>query len=355
MVQSSAVVIGLAMTLAQTHLIGIDDAMYWIYGANIGTTATALLASVGTNYVGRQVAWAHFFYKVGSVLIFLGFSKAFADWMLVVDPIESRAIANAHTIFNVISAIIYLPFLSIGVKWVERMFPPREDEKEFGTKYINKESRVAFTIAFAQSTREALRMGDIVLSMVQDSIKLFESINPDLIEDLHARDNKVDILFREIKAFLVRFSDESGHLNAQVLELLAFITDLENAADIVDKNLVELSEKKQALQLEFSHQGWIELQELHRTVCETLTAALSCVQVQDRSLATEVIAKKRQLRGLERKMRESHLERLNRGLRESINTSSIHLELLSDWRRIASLFSNQAYALLNEERVTNGH
>lgn len=354
-VHSSAVVIGFAMTLAQTNLIGIDDAIYWIYGANIGTTATALLAAVGTNHVGRQVAWAHFFYKIGSVIIFLPFTAMFAEWMLTVDPIESRAIANSHTIFNIISAMLFLPFLGTGVKLVEKYFPPREDEKEFGPKYINKESRVAYTIAYAQSLREALRMGDIVAAMVQDSIKLFESQNPDLIEDLHARDTKVDILFREIKSFLVRFSDESGHFSNHVLELLAFVTDIENAADIVDKNLVELCEKKQALQLEFSHQGWLELQELHRTVCETLTASLSCVQLQDKTLATEVIAKKRQLRMLERKMRESHLERLNRGLRESINTSSIHLELLSDWRRIASLFSNHAYGLLNEEKLGNGH
>lgn len=353
-VHSSAVVIGFAMTLAASQLIGIEDAMYWIYGANIGTTATALLAAVGTNHVGRQVAWSHFFYKIGSVVIFLPFTQMFADWMLVVDPIEARAIANSHTIFNIISAAVFLPFLNIGVRITEKMIPPREDEKEFGTKYINKDSRVAYTIAYAQSMREALRMGDIVNSMVQDSVKLFESQNPDLIEDLHLRDNKVDLLFREIKSFLVRFSDESGHFNNNVLELLAFVTDLENAADIVDKNLIELSEKKQSLQLEFSHQGWIELQDLHRTVCETITASLSCVQLQDKALAGEVIAKKRQLRTLERNMRESHLERLNRGLRESINTSSIHLELLSDWRRIASLFSNHAYGLLNEEKNTPG-
>ena len=352
-VHSSAVVIGFAMTLASSQLIDISDAMYWIYGANIGTTATALLAAVGSNHIGRQVAWSHFLYKIGSVAIFLPFTHAFSDWMIVVDPIQSRAIANSHTIFNIISAAVFLPFLSLGVRLTERMLPPRDDEKEFGTQYINKESRVAYTIAYAQSMREALRMGDIVNSMVQDSVKLFESLNPDLIEDLRARDNKVDLLYREIKSFLVRFSDESGHFNTNVLELLAFVTDLESAADIVDKNLIELSEKKQALQLEFSHQGWIELQDVHRTVCETVMAALSCVQLQDRGLAGEVIAKKRQLRALERNMRESHLERLNRGLRESINTSSIHLELLSDWRRIASLFSNHAYSILNDEKMTS--
>ncbi len=354
-VQSSAVVIGFAMTLAQSHLVGIEDAMYWMYGANIGTTTIALLAAVGTNHVGRQVAWAHFFYKVGSVVLFIGFTAVFADWMLTVEPIESRAIANSHTMFNIIAGLIFLPFFGFGVRFIENMFPPQEGEKEFGPKYINKESRVASTIAYAQSMREAMRMGDIVMGMVQDSIKLFESVNPDLVDDLRARDTKVDILFREIKSFLVQFSDEAGHFNNDVLELLAFITDLENAADIVDGNLVELSEKKQGLQLEFSHQGWLELQELHRMVCETLVASLSCVQLKDKALANEVIAKKRQLRVLERKMRESHLERLNRGLRESINTSSIHLELLSDWRRIASLFSNHAYGLVNDEKLGNGH
>src|SRR5438309_984491 len=78
LIHSSAVTIGLAMTLATNGVITLYDSMFWVYGANLGTTATALLASMGGNYVGRQVAWAHLFYKLGSCIIFLFVTAPFA-------------------------------------------------------------------------------------------------------------------------------------------------------------------------------------------------------------------------------------------------------------------------------------
>ncbi|MGE3974856.1 MAG: Na/Pi cotransporter family protein [Bdellovibrionales bacterium] len=351
-VHSSAVVIGFAMTLASSGLIGVHDAMYWIYGANIGTTATALLVAVGGNHIGRQVAWAHFFYKVGSVILFLFITQGFAEWMLSLDSNPSRALANSHTMFNVISAILYYPFIHQGVRLIEKFFPPREDEKEFSTQFIPQDTGVATTIAYAQSVRESLRMADIVNTMVYDSIKLFESKNPDLMDDLRSRDNKVDHLFREIKSFLVKQAGEGGEFNHQTLELLSFVTDIESAADIVDKNLIVLSEKKHTLQLEFSPQGWVELQQIHESVLDIIRVSLSAIQLHDKALAEEMLQKKRHLRVVERRFRESHLSRLNRGLKASINTSSIHLEILSDYRRIAGLFTNHAYGILAEEKPT---
>jgi phosphate:Na+ symporter len=351
-VQSSAVVIGFAMTLSAAGLIGIHEAMFWMYGANIGTTATALIAAVGGNYVGRQVAWAHFFYKVGSVLIFLFATDFFASVVMAIDDNPSRSIANAHTLFNIVAAIVYFPFIRYGVRFIEKTLPAADDEKEFGTQYISADVTSATTIAYAQSVRESLRMSDIVKSMVQDSVKLFETSNPDLISDLRERDNRVDLLFREIKAYLVKQVGDGGQFNYQTLELLSFVTDIESAADIVEKNLVELSEKKNGLQLEFSHQGWLELKEMHGLVMDLLTVSVSAIQLHDKSLAEQIIQKKRHMRTVERRMRESHLNRLNRGVKESINTSSIHLEILSDLRRIAGLFSNHAYGILAEDKAS---
>jgi len=351
-VHSSAVIIGFAMTLASTGLLSMNEAMYWIYGANIGTTSTAILASIGTNHIGRQVAWSHFFYKVGSVLIFLPVTYLFSEFIFQIEPSLPRAIANAHTIFNILTAIIFYPFIVWGSRVIESIFTPTKEERAFGPKFLNDETSSASTIAYSQALRESFRMSDIVSSMVKDSLKLFESQNPDLVEDIHERDNKVDILFREIKSFLVRFSDEFGHFNRQTLELLSYVTDLEAAADIVDKSMVELSTKKHELKLEFSTQGWIELQSLHNKVMEIISGTVSCIQLQDKDFAEKIIDQKRALRTMERCMRESHLERLNQGLRESINTSSIHLELLSDLRRIAGLISNRAYAILNDDKET---
>ena len=131
-VHSSAATIGFSMSLATTGLISLSDAIYWVYGANIGTTATALMASTGGNYVGRQVAWAHFLFKIISVGIFY-FATDFFAHLIDLDSIQ-RNVANAHTAYNIISAILFFPFIHIGARVVEKMFPPLDSEKEFSTK-----------------------------------------------------------------------------------------------------------------------------------------------------------------------------------------------------------------------------
>ncbi|MEQ1877122.1 MAG: Na/Pi cotransporter family protein [Bdellovibrionia bacterium] len=344
-VHSSAVVIGMAMTLAQSDLISLYDAMFWVYGANVGTTATGLMAAIGANYVGRQVAWAHAFYKIFTVAICAAVTLPLVAFIELFNENPIRDIANGHTILNIIGAVIFYPFISKGAQIIEKMFPPSESEREFGTKFLQNDAAHTPSLAYAQAVRESLRMGDIVVSMVRDSIRLFESEDPELIDDVHQRDNKVDLLFREIKTFLIRTPDKDGQINRQVFELLSFVTDLESAADIVEKNILDLAEKKNRLKVEFSEAGWSEIKVVHKLVLELITQSLSCFQLHDAGLADNVIEAKRALRVKEREFREHHLERLNKGLKATINTSSIHLELLGDYRRIAGLFSNHAYAI----------
>ena len=105
LIHSSAATIGLAMSLAASGMIDLYTAMFWVYGANIGTTSTALIASIGGNHVGRQVAWAHFLFKFSSVLIFYLFTQGFVDLLsATISSSSVRDVANAHTLFNVISA-----------------------------------------------------------------------------------------------------------------------------------------------------------------------------------------------------------------------------------------------------------
>lgn len=341
-IHSSAAVIGLAMSLATAQVITVQDAMFWVYGANIGTTSTALMAALGSNYIGKQVAWAHFFYKVGSVIIFYPFTYFFVEIVLGASADYSRGIANLHTIFNVVSALIFLPFIDIGSRYMQKIIQKSPQDEEFSTQFLKTESYNSSALAMAHAQREMLRMGDIVLGMVRDSIDLFKGDNPELQESIKERDNQVDLLNREIKLFLVK-SDGGQGLAKNVLKMIDFCSDLESAADVIDKGVSELARKKQALKLEFSQQGWQEICQFHSLVVEIITLSLSAAHMQDKQLAQQVIEKKRYLKQLERELRESHLTRLNQGLRESLNTSSIHLDLLSDWRHVVGLIVNHAY------------
>ena len=350
LVHSSAVTIGFIATLALHGLVSFNDSLYWILGANVGTASTALMASVGGGYVGRQVAWAHFAYRFVSALLFLLLIDPFSRLVLSFPSGEliSRDIANAHTIFNIIAALIFIPFIDLGARWIEALFPPREEEREFTPEYLHAEDYHSTTLALAYARRELMRMGDIVLSMVKDCILLFEQDDPELCEDISKRDNRVDLLQHEIKLFLVKYSSDSS-VTKSAFKLISFANDLESAADVIDHSIVDLAKKKQTLKLEFSETGWREVQELHDIMVRACTLSMTVFQMKDAELAEELIELKRKMRKIEKGLRQSHIERLNQGLQETINTSSIHLDLLGSFRRIVGLMSNHAYSVARQK------
>lgn len=341
-VHSSAVTVGLAMSLASAQAISIEDAMLWVYGANIGTTSTALIAAAGSNYIGKQVAWAHFFYKTLNVLIFYPFTKNFIEFLATYDTTPARITANAHFIFNIISAVLFFPFIDKGARIIQTMFP-KGPQDEFGADFIGLNNYQSSALASSYAQREIMRTADIVNSMVIDSIKLFDNTDPTLIESIKDRDNKVDFLYRETKMFLLDHANKSNTAVQQnVLNMIMFISDLERAADAIDINIIALAIKKQALKLEFSPEGWDDIKAMHSQVVKAASLSINAYQTKD--LCQDAIKLKRDLAKLEISLRENHIGRLNRGMRDSINTSSIHLDLLSEYRRIASLLCNHAYS-----------
>lgn len=341
-VQSSAVTIGIAMSLASVNAISLYDALLWVYGANIGTTSTALIAAAGSNHIGKQVAWAHFFYKALSVLIFYPFTSLFIELLSSFDITASRITANGHLLFNLISAVLFFPFINKAATVIERMFPRNPDDT-FGTEFVNLNNYQSSALAISYAHREIMRTADIVRGMIEDSIKLFESADPGLIQSIKDRDNKVDFLYRETKMFLLDHANKSSTVVHQnIMNMIMFISDLERAADAIDINIITLAIKKNALHLEFSDEGFAEIKALHSQVCMVSQLAINAYQTKE--LCVDAIQLKREVAKLEISLRENHIGRLNRGLRDSINTSSIHLDLLSEYRRIASLLCNHTYS-----------
>ena len=347
LVRSSAAAVGIAMSMASSGLITTSDALFWVYGANLGTTATALMAATGGNAIGKQVAWAHSLHKVALVLMFYFFTPYVAEWIARGNP--ARDVANAHLLFNVVGALIFFPFIKPATRLIEKMFAPTSDEKEFSVKYLDRATFESPSVVLAHAERECLRMADIVMSMIKDSIRILHDENSDLIDDLRARDNKVDMLNREISLFITKYMDNNdGSLHAEMVRLFGFASDLESAADVIDNSILELAQKKHSLKVEFSAEGWKELANLHDAVMEVAALSVSCFQLQSKDLAAKVVFKKRVIRKMEKMLREAHIERLVAGRKETINTSSIHLDVLSDYRRVVSLLSNHVYAFLRE-------
>ncbi len=345
LIHSSAVTIGFAMSLAGSGIITLEDSVYWVFGANVGTTATALIASIGGNYVGRQVAWAHCFYKVTSVLLFLPFAEQLAG--LLASNVVERDIANVHTVYNLVAAVVFYPLITKGAKLVELLFPPTDAEKEYTVKYLKKGDWESPSVALAHAERELMRMADIVMSMVEDSLRLFRKEDPDLVESIRRRDDRVDLLNREINLYLARNLEEApAPVQLGMIRVMTFSADMESAADVIDNMLLDLASKKHSLKVDFSTEGWSELTEIHASAMQVASLSLSCFQRQDHELARQVLTHKRNIRQLEKRFRESHISRLVKARPESIHTSSIHMDVLGEYRRIVGLLSSHVYSLV---------
>ena len=352
LVRSSAATIGFALSLAEAGVLPLAGAIPIIFGANIGTAVTALVAAIGQNAEARRVAAAHAAFKVVGVALFFPFIAPFADLVSRTAPDVPRQIANAHTIFNVVVAALFLPLSQWAAELFTRMIPERVSSS-VGAIYLNPQTLDTPAVALGQALRETLRMGDVVVQSLRDSLTVLERNDEALLGQVIARDDVIDRLEEDIKQFLIQLSAQplTEEQAERETALIFVIANLEEIGDVIEKNLMELAEKKIRGGHVFSQQGWSEIRDVHQKVLENLELALAALAAQDASIAEKVIRHKSRINMLERQLRQTHIQRLHEGLRESIDTSSIHLDLLANLKRANSLAAGIAYAVLGRHAV----
>jgi phosphate:Na+ symporter len=353
LIHSSAATIGIALALAANGLIPLDGAIHLVLGANIGTCSTALMASLRSPAEARRVAWAHVLFKVLGVGLLAFALPAFEKLVVFSTPDLMRQIANAHTAFNVLIAVLFLPTLGLIARLVEKLVPESPGEKKFGPKYLDEHVLGTPSLALSQATREALRASDIVKEMLIDSIKAFQVDDPGLISGIKDRDNLVDILDRQIRLYLTRLSSSSltESQSRRAVALLEATRDLENIGDIIDRNVMPLALKRINKGLMFSQEGMDEIIAFHKKLVDNFDMAISAFSAHDRELARRVLRNKEEIEALERELTQNHLERLRKGLRESIETSHIHLDVISNYARINSLITHIIYPVFEDART----
>jgi phosphate:Na+ symporter len=192
---------------------------------------------------------------------------------------------------------------------------------------------------------------------LRDVITVFERDDEALMKQIIKRDDQIDRLEEDIKQYLTRLREQALTEDQSEREtaLLFVVVDLEATGDVIDKQLMELAEKKIRGSHTFSKQGMAEIQDLHAKVVENLELALAALAAADRSVAEKVLRHKTPISELERRYRQSHMERLKAGLKESIDTSSIHLDILLALRQVNSFATAIAYAVLGRHLPVNGN
>jgi phosphate:Na+ symporter len=352
LLQSATATIAIAIALTAQQVLPLSAAIAVVIGTNIGIGVTALIAGFG-QHEARKMAVGNLFFKLAGATVTLPFLIPLTTALRAASVSDAHAIANAHTFFNFALAAIFLPLVHPIAKILDRLMPAKApSEEKFGPRYLHPSALESPALAMGQATRETLRMADLVREMLAKSYDVFRADNLELCEKIQKDDDQIDALNTEIKNYITKISEHAltAEESAREVALLTFANDLESVGDIIDKNLMELAKKKIQSRVQFSAEGWRELQNFFERVLADFDIAVSAFATRDRALAQKLLDNKHSLNEQERELRLRHFHRLHAGLQESIETSAIHLDVLTNLKRINSHLAAVAYPILESQK-----
>ena len=349
---SSVAMVLLIMSLTMAGVVPLGLGFALVLGANIGSGLVPVVLTLSSGPVARRIPFGNLGFRVMGALVALPLIDLAAPYLALLGQDPARQIANFHTLFNLALAAVFLPFTGLAARLCTRAFPEREEEVALSEpKYLDPAAIDSPAVALGGATREVMRMADIVETMLRDLIEVFRNDDAKLLDRLSALDDEVDSLHEAIKLYLTKVSrNELGEEDSRrCVELISLTINLEHIGDIIDKNLLEIAQKKIKKKLTFSKPGWQDIEKMHGRVIEQMQLAMSVFVSGDVAVARRMLTEKDRLRTLERNSSERHLERLRRGLVESIETSALHIDILRDLKRINSHLTSVAYPILDAQ------
>ena len=301
---SSVAGVLLIMSLAYSGFVTPDAALALVLGANLGSALNPVFeAGDAGNPASRRVPVGNLINRVVGCALVLPILHPISSALAHLDPSPTRLIADFHTAFN---------------------------------------------LALGCAAREVLHMGDLVETMLRQTITAFVTDDRRLVHEISRMDDAVDRLDEAIKLYVTKVTRESldEREGRRAMEIISFAINLEHVGDIIDKNLMELAAKKIKRKLQFSKEGAAELAALHGRVMDNVKMAFGVFLSNDAKLARQLLGEKSDLRASELAAADNHLARLREGRPESIETSSLHLDILRDLKRINSHVCSVAYSVL---------
>ena len=346
---SSLAIVLLVMSLAAAAIVDGALAAALVVGANLGGALAPLVALGGAPVAARRVPLGNLLARLAIGIAVLPFLGRIAEVATALSAAPDRRVLVLHTLFNLTVAAAFLPLARPLAQVAELALPsPPPADDPAVPRHLDPSALASPADALGCAMRETLRVGDMVLDMLRRALPALEGSNAKAAHDVSAVDDVVDRLHEAIKLYLVSASkaDLSTAEAARYAEILTFVTNLEHIGDIVDRNLMELAAKKHRHGWSFSAEGAAELGAFHAEVTESMRLALNVFATRDPALARRLIAAKDALRDHEQRAADRHYERLRRGLPQSIETSSIHLDVIRDLKRINAHLASAAYPIL---------
>ena len=320
-IQSSSASVGILQVLAAQGLIGLDAAIFIVMGQNIGTTVTAMLASLGGNKVARRTAILHLMFNIFSTILFfiLVCVLPVTDWIAATAPDDPmRQVANAHMVFNIFGVVVFFPFINKLVRLTEIIVPGEDTNgTSLRLQFLNDSILSTPPAALAQAIKEIHRMQGLANQNIQVAIDLFVKGKADdsSCTDLEDREALINYLNHEITKYLVLINQTelSDHEGSLVGELFHVVNDIERIGDHAE-NIMELAQARERDKVVISDAGLLEINEMYAPVRELLETALSSFDSRDANRATRAYALEQRVDEMDELLRQRHIDRLNKNL-----------------------------------------
>src|SRR6185437_11515297 len=331
---SSVASVLLIMSLAYAHFITPAAALALVLGANLGSAINPVFEGAKRdNPASYRLPLGNLINRIVGIALVLPFLRPIAEHMQPLQPDLAKLTAWFHIAFNVGTAILFIGVLDALSRLLTWLLPDRVQEADPArARYLDESALETPSLALADAARETLRMGDMVETMLRKVMAAMMTNDRAQVDQVSRMDNAVDGLDEAIKLYVTKLTRGSldDREGKRAMEIISFAINLEHIGDIVDKNLSELATKKIKRRFQFSPEGAEELSAFHRRIMDSLRMAFGVFMSGEVGEAHKLLAEKAALRNAELAATERHLERLREGRPESLETTSLHLDVLRD-------------------------
>jgi phosphate:Na+ symporter len=350
---SSLAVVLLAATLA-LQVVGLDVALGLVLGANLGSGVLAVLTTAKSGITTRQVPLGNLLFKLLGVAI--------APWLIplwlsvaqrwVQDPATLTVLF--HLSFNLMVGAVFIGLTHPIARMVERILPLQDGSAALNRpNHLDPSALATPSLAISCAAREALHQADVVETMLRGVETVIRTNDLKLAQDLRKLDDTVDHLYSSIKYYLTKISRQqlSEEESRRWTDIISFTINMEQIGDTVERVLLDIEDKKIRKGRTFSEAGMAEIVELHARLLDNLRLGMSVFLNGNVRDAQRLLEEKVRFRDMEREYAATHLERLSDKSLQSMETSSLHIDLISDLKRINSHICSIAYPILDSAGV----
>ena len=346
---SSLAAVVLILSLASTGILSADLIIILVLGANLGGAIPPVVASLSGPASAKRVTLGNLIVRAVGCLIALPLAGYGAKLLEMLPLTPAKLPVDAHLGFNLILAAFAWPFSRLLSRLMLRLVP-EEAQADNAPKYLDSQELATPVVALASATRETLGVGDLIERMLMRASDAFERNDLSKLQEITSLEKRVDSLQQEVKIYLSKLgrdglSEENGRRSIVIID---YAINLEHIGDIIERGLLSQVAKKASLGLKFSEDGYEELKKLFHLTIDNLRIAQTIFVTRDFNLAKQMMEVKVEVRRLEKQSSERHLERLRDGRADSLQTSSLHLDMLRDLKRINAHIISVAHPILDE-------